>query len=53
MKIVLEKQPAKYLASVDKPTRKKLEKALDGLKRLEGDIIKTERKRQTPLPSED
>lgn len=40
MKIVLKKQPQKYLASIDAPTREKLYKALDGLKNLEGDIRK-------------
>ena len=38
MKIRLRKQPQKYLASVDENTRKKLYKALDQLKHLEGDI---------------
>lgn len=38
MKIVLKKQPQKYIASVDENTRKKLYKALDELSRLEGDI---------------
>ena len=40
MVIVLEKQPAKYLASVDEPTREKLWKALDGLKEWRGDIVR-------------
>ena len=40
MEIVLRKQPQKYLASVDANTRKKLNRALDGLKELEGDIVK-------------
>lgn len=40
MEIKLEKQPKKYLTSVDVQTRKKLEKALDGLSRLEGNIVK-------------
>ena len=40
MEIKLEKQPQKYLASVDTPTRKKLERALDGLTRLEGNIVR-------------
>lgn len=35
----LEKQPQKYLASVDENTRKKLYKALAQLSRLEGDIV--------------
>ena len=39
MEIRLLKQPRKYLESVDKPTRKKLEKALDKLSRFEGDIV--------------
>ena len=38
MQIVLKKQPQKYLASVDVPTRNKLSKALDQVSRLEGDI---------------
>ena len=40
LQIHLQKQPVKYLSSVDEPTRKKLYKALDKLKRLEGDIVK-------------
>lgn len=40
IKILLEKQPRKYLASVDEPTRSKLWKALDKLKELDGDIVK-------------
>ena len=40
MEIKLKKQPQKYLASVDEPTRKKLYKALDELSRLEGDIVR-------------
>lgn len=40
MEIRLEKQPRKYLASLDSPTRNKLLKALDGLKELKGDIVK-------------
>ena len=40
MEIRLEKQPQKYLASADAATRKKLEKALDGITRLEGNIVK-------------
>lgn len=39
MEIKLKKQPQKYLASADEPTRKKLYKALDQLSRLEGDIV--------------
>jgi len=38
MRIVLLKQPRKYLAAVDVSTRKKLHRALDRLSRLEGDI---------------
>jgi len=38
MRIELLKQPRKYLAAVDVPTRKKLHKALDRLSRFEGDI---------------
>ena len=38
MKIRLQKQPQKYLASVDAPTRAKLYKALDEVSNLEGDI---------------
>ena len=40
MEIVLRKQPQKYLASVDAKTRQKLNRALNGLKELEGDIVK-------------
>ena len=40
MEIVLRKQPQKYLSSVDVNTRKKLNRALDGLKELEGNIVK-------------
>ena len=39
MELLLKSQPKKYLASVDKKTRKKLENALDKLSRLEGDIV--------------
>lgn len=39
MEIRLKKQPAKYLASLDAPTREKLYRALDRLSRLEGDIV--------------
>lgn len=39
MEIRLKKQPQKYLASVDEPTREKLYKVLDQLSRLEGDIV--------------
>ena len=38
MRIVLKKQPQKYLAAVDVPTRNKLYKALDQVSRLEGNI---------------
>ena len=40
MEIVLKKQPQKYLASVDGNTREKLYRALEGLKELEGDIVR-------------
>ncbi len=40
MQVTLKKQPQKYLASVDVPTREKLMRALEGLKRLEGDIVR-------------
>lgn len=40
MEIKLEKQPVKYLASLDSPTRAKLVRALEGLKELKGDIVK-------------
>ena len=40
MKIVLRKQPQKYLAAIDSNTREKLYKALDHLARLEGNIVK-------------
>lgn len=39
MEIRLEKQPQKYLASVDTKTRKKLIKALEDLAMLKGDIV--------------
>ena len=39
MELRLEKQPKKYLASVDAPTRAKLYRALDKLKDLEGNIV--------------
>ena len=39
MNLELKKQPRKYLSSVDAPTRSKLEKALEGLKELKGDIV--------------
>lgn len=45
MEIKLEKQPRKYLASVDTNTRKKLERALEGLKSLEGDIVRLSSKK--------
>lgn len=38
MELYFKKQPRKYLASVDEPTRKKLYKALDELSLLQGDI---------------
>ena len=38
MNIKLQKQPQKYLTSVDAATRKKLYKALDQVSQLEGDI---------------
>lgn len=37
--IVLKKQAQKYLASVDKPTRTKLQKALERLSEFDGDIV--------------
>lgn len=40
MDILLQKQAVKYLASVDESTRNKLNKALDGLKELNGNIVK-------------
>ncbi|WP_294857357.1 type II toxin-antitoxin system RelE/ParE family toxin [uncultured Oscillibacter sp.] len=40
MEILLQKKPIKYLASADEPTRNKLYKALEGLKELNGDIVK-------------
>ena len=40
MEVILKKQPQKYLASVDKNTRTKLYKAIDGLRRLEGNIVR-------------
>lgn len=39
MEIRLKKQPQKYLASVDGNTRTKLEKALEQIRKLEGDIV--------------
>lgn len=39
MEIRLKKQPQKYLASVDEPTRRKLLSALERLSRLEGNIV--------------
>lgn len=39
MEIRLEKQPQKYLAKADDATRKKLYKALDQIKELNGDIV--------------
>lgn len=40
MELQFEKQPIKYLQSVDKPVRDKLYRALERLKELEGDIRK-------------
>lgn len=40
MEIMLEKQPQKYLASVDEPTRAKLNRAIEKLRDLEGDIVR-------------
>ncbi|MCI8933904.1 MAG: addiction module toxin RelE [Clostridiaceae bacterium] len=40
MELKLEKQPRKYLASVDANTRIKLYRALDKLKNLEGNIVR-------------
>lgn len=40
MEIKLEKQPEKYLASVDDKTRAKLNKALNNIQNLEGNIVK-------------
>lgn len=39
LELKLKKQPQKYLASVDEPTRKKLLKALEQLRELKGDIV--------------
>ena len=39
-KVKLKKQPQKYLSKVDGNTYKKLRKALDGLEKWEGDIVK-------------
>lgn len=39
-KVQLKAQPRKYLESVDERTRKKLIKALDGLRELKGNIVK-------------
>ena len=44
MELILKKQPKKYLAAADAATREKLWKALDGLKRLEGNIVKLQGK---------
>lgn len=38
MEIKLKKQPRKYLARLDEPTREKLFKALEQLANLDGDI---------------
>jgi mRNA-degrading endonuclease RelE of RelBE toxin-antitoxin system len=40
IEVQLKAQPRKYLDSVDERTRKKLIKALDGLRELKGDIVK-------------
>lgn len=40
IEVQLKAQPRKYLDSVDERTRKKLFKALDGLRELKGDIVK-------------
>lgn len=40
MDIVFEKQPTKYLKSLDKPTRDKIMKAIEKLKEGKGDILK-------------
>ena len=40
MEIKLEKQPKKYLSSLDEVTRNKLERALKGICDLKGDIVK-------------
>ena len=40
MEIKLEKQPEKYLASVDETNRNKLHKALEKIKNLEGNIVR-------------
>lgn len=40
MELRLQKQPIKYLESVDQPARNKLYRALDKLKNLDGDIVK-------------
>ena len=39
MEIRLKKQPQKYLASVDANTREKLNRALEKIKELDGDIV--------------
>jgi len=40
MKITYKKQPTKYLDRTDTNTRTKLEKAIEGLRELSGDIVK-------------
>ena len=40
MRIEKSAQAKKYLKSLDKPTREKLERAIEGLKEGKGDIIK-------------
>lgn len=47
MKIVLKKQPRKYLLSVDEATRMKLNKALLELSELKGDIRLLKGKKNT------
>ncbi len=40
-RILLKREAAKYLASLDKPTRARIKKALEGLSKIppEGDIV--------------
>jgi len=40
MMITYKKQPTKYLDKTDTNTRAKLEKAIDGLQELNGDIVR-------------
>ena len=42
----IRKQPRKYLEAADANTRKKLDKALEGLKELRGDIVRLNGKEQ-------